>query len=148
MSTVIVVLLVVALGGRSSEEIALGSITTGAENDLRQATYLARMMVAQLGMNEEFGPINYGDQEQQPFLGYTMTQPRQYSDQTAALIDKETKRLVEQAHERARQIMRENRNALDLIAKELMDNEIVDAARIGELIKQTQEQSALSTGAA
>lgn len=140
--------LVVALGGRSSEEIALGSITTGAENDLRQATYLARMMVAQLGMNEEFGPINYGDQEQQPFLGYTMTQPRQYSDQTAALIDKETKRLVEQAHERARQIMRENRAALDSIAKELMENEIVDAARIQELIKQTQEQSALSTGVA
>ena len=140
--------LVVALGGRSSEEIALGSITTGAENDLRQATYLARMMVAQLGMNEEFGPINYGDQEQQPFLGYTMTQPRQYSDQTAALIDKETKRLVEQAHERARQIMRENRAALDAVAKELMENEIVDAARIAELIKQTQEQSTLSTGAA
>jgi cell division protease FtsH len=140
--------LVVALGGRSSEEIALGSITTGAENDLRQATYLARMMVAQLGMNEEFGPINYGDQEQQPFLGYSMAQPRQYSDQTAALIDRETKRLVEQAHERARQIMRENRAALDAVAKELMDNEIVDAARIAELIKQTQEQSALSSGVA
>jgi cell division protease FtsH len=126
--------LVVALGGRSAEEVALGSITTGAENDLRQATYIARMMVAQFGMNEEFGPINYGDQEQQPFLGYSLSQPRQYSDTTAALIDKETKQLVEQAHARARHIMRENRAALDAIANELLENEIVDANRIHEII--------------
>jgi cell division protease FtsH len=134
--------LVVALGGRSAEEIAIGSITSGAENDLRQATHLARLMVAQLGMNEEFGPLNYGDQEQQPFLGYTLSQQRQYSDQTAALIDRETKKLVEEAHEKARRIMRENRDQLEAIAQELLENETVDSYRVAEITNSKKDPEA------
>src|SRR5207244_5090476 len=79
--------LIVLLGGRSAEEIALNQITSGAENDLRIATQLARAMVSQLGMDEAVGPVNYGDHDQQPFLGYSLAQPRQYSEETAALID-------------------------------------------------------------
>jgi cell division protease FtsH len=122
--------LVVLLGGRSAEEIALNQITSGAENDLRRATQLARAMVAQLGMNDEVGPVNYGDTEHQPFLGYALSQPRQYSEQTAALIDKETKRLVEEAHQKARKLLQDHRRQLDTLADELLNQEIVDQSRV------------------
>ena len=125
--------LVVLLGGRSAEEIALNQITSGAENDLRLATRLAHDMVAQLGMNESVGPVNYGDSDQQPFLGYSLAQPRQYSEETAALIDRETKRLVEEAHQRARQLLREHRYELDQLANELMAKESVDQLRVREI---------------
>ncbi len=122
--------LIVLMGGRSAEEIALNQITSGAENDLRVATKLARDMVAQLGMNETIGPVNYGDSDQQPFLGYSLAQPRQYSEETAALIDRETKRLVEEAHERARQLLRQHRAQLDTLANELLSKEIVEQNRM------------------
>lgn len=125
--------LIVLLGGRSAEEEALGTITSGAENDLRVATRLARDMIAQLGMNEELGPLNFGDTETQPFLGYSMSQPRMYSEQTAALIDRETKKLIERAHTEARRIMKEYRHQLDALANELLTEEIVDGARVLEL---------------
>jgi cell division protease FtsH len=126
--------LYVLMGGRSSEEIVFNQVTTGAENDLRVATALARSMVAQWGMNEELGPLNFGDNDRQPFLGYSMAMPRQYSDDTAALIDKETKRLVENAHQHARQLLRENRDKLDRLAEELLKNEIVDQAQVMEIV--------------
>jgi cell division protease FtsH len=122
--------LVVLLGGRSAEEVALGDITSGAENDLRVATVLARNMVAQLGMNDAIGPVNYGDHDQQPFLGYSLGQPRQYSEQTAALIDKEVKTLVEEAHQQAVRLLRDHRAQLDHLAQELLDKEIVDQAGV------------------
>lgn len=121
------------MGGRSAEETVFNQITTGAENDLRQATNLARSMVSQWGMNEEVGPVNYGDNDRQPFLGYSLAQTRQYSDATAALIDKETKRLVEQAHQHARHVLRDNRDKLDALAKELLDVEVIDQARVYEI---------------
>ncbi len=127
--------LVVLLGGRSAEEIALNQITSGAENDLRLATRLAHDMVAQLGMNESVGPVNYGDSDQQPFLGYSLAQPRQYSEETAALIDRETKRLVEEAHEQARRLLREHRAQLDTLASELLTNEIVGQSRVMEIVE-------------
>jgi cell division protease FtsH len=131
--------LVVLLGGRSAEEIALNQITSGAENDLRVATKLAHDMVAQLGMNESVGPVNYGDSDQQPFLGYSLAQPRQYSEETAALIDRETKQLVEEAHEQARRLLREHRAELDTLANELLTNEIVEQSRVMEIVKMAGE---------
>jgi cell division protease FtsH len=125
--------MVVLLGGRSAEEIAIGEITTGAENDLRHATLLARRMVAHWGMSEKIGPLNFGDDDQQPFLGYALTQPRDYSEETAAKVDMEVKRLVEEAHERARELLRQNRTKLDLLAQELLENEMVDRARVMEI---------------
>jgi cell division protease FtsH len=131
--------LVVLLGGRSAEELALNQITSGAENDLRVATKLAHDMVAQLGMNESVGPVNYGDSDQQPFLGYSLAQPRQYSEETAALIDRETKQLVEEAHEQARRLLREHRAELDTLANELLTNEIVEQSRVMEIVKMAGE---------
>ena len=125
--------MVVLLGGRSAEEIAIGEITTGAENDLRQATQLARRMVANWGMSDVIGPLNFGEDDQQPFLGYALTQPRDYSEETAAKVDAEVKRLVEEAHERAHNLLRQNRDKLDLLAQELLENEMVDRARVLEI---------------
>ncbi|HVO41842.1 MAG TPA: ATP-dependent zinc metalloprotease FtsH [Aggregatilineales bacterium] len=126
--------LVVLLGGRSSEEVALNQITSGAENDLRVATRLAHQMVSQLGMDEAVGPLNYGDMDQQPFLGYSLAQAREYSDETAALIDRQTKRLIDEAHGRARSIIGEHRAQLDAMVKELMEKESIDQAQVAAIV--------------
>ncbi len=131
--------LIVLLGGRSAEEVALNQITSGAENDLRQATKLARDMVAQLGMTETLGPVNYGDSDQQPFLGYSLAQPRQYSEETAALIDRETKRLIEEAHDRARRLLIEHRAQLDRLANELLTKESIEQAQVLAILEATAE---------
>jgi cell division protease FtsH len=126
--------MIVLLGGRSAEEIAIGEITTGAENDLRQVTQLARRMVAHWGMSDVIGPLNYGEDETQPFLGYSLAQGRDYSDETAAKIDAEVKRMVEAAHEQARSTLRNHRQQLDQLAQELLENEMVDRARVMEIV--------------
>ncbi|MFQ3535835.1 MAG: ATP-dependent zinc metalloprotease FtsH [Aggregatilineales bacterium] len=127
--------LVVLMGGRSAEEVVLNQITSGAENDLRVVTRLARDMVAQLGMNEELGPVNYGDSDRQPFLGYSLAQPRIYSEETASLIDRETKRLVEQAHNRARQLCREHRHLLEELAEALLKYEVIDHQQVMDILR-------------
>jgi cell division protease FtsH len=140
--------LIVLMGGRSAEEIALNQITTGAENDLGVATKLARAMIAQFGMNETLGPVNYGDSDQQPFLGYSLAQPRQYSEETASLIDRETKRLVEEAHQKARQLLRDHRDQLEALAQELLLKEIVEQPRVMAIVNAAREgapESALAT---
>lgn len=131
--------LVVLFGGRSAEEIAIGQITSGAENDLRVATRLARDMVAQLGMSDELGPLNYGDSDQQPFLGYSLAQNRMYSEETAAKIDEQTKRLLVEAQNRARQILNEHKDQLDAMAKALLEEEIIDQARVLAIAGKTPE---------
>jgi cell division protease FtsH len=132
--------LIVLLGGRSAEEIALNQITSGAENDLRMATSLARSMVAQFGMDEKVGPVNYGDTDQQPFLGYALSQPRQYSEETAALIDQEVKQLVEAAHQQAQKLLRDHRAVLDALADELLHKEIVEQARVLAILEAATEK--------
>ena len=96
-------------------------------------------MVAQLGMNETIGPVNYGDSDQQPFLGYSLSQQRQYSEETAALIDRETKRLVEEAHERARNLLRTHRAQLDALAHELLTKEIVEQNQMLSILNATTD---------
>jgi len=130
----------VLMGGRSAEEIAIGEITTGAENDLRRVTQLARRMVANWGMSDALGPVNFGDDETQPFLGYSLTQGRDYSEETAAKIDVEVRRLVEAAHEKARQVLQNNRNKLDQLAQELLENEMVDRARVMEIVGMSEPE--------
>jgi cell division protease FtsH len=131
--------LIVLLGGRSAEEIALNQITSGAENDLRVATKLAHAMIAQFGMNETIGPVNYGDSDQQPFLGYSLAQPRMYSEETAAMIDREVKRLIEDAHQQAKRLLTSHRSQLDYLANELLTKEIVEQAAVMAILEQTAE---------
>jgi cell division protease FtsH len=126
--------MLVLLGGRVAEEVAIGEITTGAANDLQRVTDLARRMVSQFGMSDAIGPLNFGEDETQPFLGYSISQGRQYSDETAAQIDQEIRRLVEAAHEETRALVLAHRDKLDRLAEELMNSEVVDRPRVLELV--------------
>ena len=123
----------VALGGRVAEELAIGEITTGAEQDLRLVTSLVRRMVANWGMSDEVGLLNYGDDERQPFLGYSLSQSRPYGEETASRIDSEVKRIVDDAYEQTRQLLSEKRAELDALANELLSEEIVDGERVLEI---------------
>jgi cell division protease FtsH len=126
--------LVSALGGRVAEELVFGEITTGASQDLRQVTNIARRMVTQFGMSESLGPLNFGDNETQPFLGYSLSQGRNYSEETAAKIDAEIRRIVENAYQRTRQVLNQNRDKLEAVAQELLANEVIESRRFYELI--------------
>jgi cell division protease FtsH len=116
--------LTVMLGGRVAEETALGSITTGAENDLAQATRLARRMVTRWGMGT-LGPVAYSIDEEQPFLGYELSQGREYSEETAARIDDNVQRLLNDRYVVAQRILSEMRSQLDLLAKALLSEETI-----------------------
>jgi cell division protease FtsH len=122
--------MIVGLGGRAAEEVAIGEITTGASNDLQQVTAIARRMVSAWGMSEEFGLLNFGDDDRQPFLGYSMAVGRTYSEQTAARIDSEVRRLVDSAYLAALDILRNNRDKLDALAQALLNNEIVEREEV------------------
>ncbi len=126
-------MMVVGLGGRAAEEVAIGEISSGASNDLRQVTNIARRMVAQLGMSEAFGLLNFGDEDHQPFLGYSISQGRTYSEETLAKIDTEVRRLVEDAHKRVISLLGTNRDKLEMLAQELIANESVDRQRVLEI---------------
>jgi cell division protease FtsH len=130
----------VLLGGRAAEEVAIGEITTGAANDLRRVTDMARRMVAEFGMSDAIGPLNFGDNDRQPFLGYSLSQGRDYSEETAARIDTEVRRLVEEAHQVAVKLLSEHREQLDALAHELLTNEIVEGARVLEIVGRSEVQ--------
>jgi cell division protease FtsH len=126
--------MIMMLGGRAAEDVTFNEVTTGAADDLRRVTDLARRMVAQFGMSEKLGQVNLGDNEQQPFLGYSLSQSRNYSDQTAYLIDQEVREIVENAYKKTRQLMVENKDKLEALANELLENEVVDQNRFLEIL--------------
>jgi cell division protease FtsH len=123
----------VMLGGRAAEEVIFNEITTGAADDLKRVTSMARRMVSQFGMSEAIGPLNFGEDERQPFLGYTMSQGRIYSEDTAAQIDSEVRRIVELVHVETRDLLTRNRERVEALADELLTHEIVDRDRVLEL---------------
>ena len=125
----------VLLGGRAAEEVAIGEVTTGASDDLRRATEWARRMVTQFGMSDAFGPLNFGDDDHQPFLGYSLSQGRHFSEETAARIDVEVRRIVEEAHEHAVNLIDNNREKLEALAQELLDQEVVEGTRVLEILE-------------
>jgi cell division protease FtsH len=116
--------LAVMMGGRVSEEIALKSITTGAENDLAEATRLARRMITRWGMGS-LGPMTFSTDEQQPNLGYELTQGREYSEELAGRIDEDVQKLLNDRYEFARRLLENARQPLDLLVKTLLQEEIV-----------------------
>jgi len=120
-----------ALGGRVAEEVVFGEITTGASDDIKRATGMARAMVCELGMSEKLGPIAYGENEHNVFLGREMAQRREdYSESTARDIDQEVARIVTEQHGLARQIVRDNREKLDRLAHALLERETLDSEEI------------------
>ncbi len=123
----------ILMGGRLAEDIFLSKITTGASNDIERATELARRMVCEFGMSN-LGPLTFGKKEEQIFLGREIAQHQDYSEDTAVRIDQEVKRIVMEQYERARQIILDHRDALDRLAKELLQRETLDAVQIRRVV--------------
>jgi cell division protease FtsH len=128
--------LAVSLAGRAAEEIVFGEVTTGAQNDLEQATGLARKMVTEFGMSDKLGPRTFGKREELIFLGREIHEQRNYSEKIAEEIDDEVKALIEQAHETARNILTENKERLKLVAERLMVDETIEEATFEALLKE------------
>ena len=122
------------LGGRAAEEIIIKEVTTGAENDLRRATDLARRMVSNFGMSESFGLLNFGDDERQPFLGYSLSQSKSYSEETAAEIDAEVRRVIKQAHDQTIALLTENKDKLIALAEALLVQEVIEQDEMWRVI--------------
>jgi cell division protease FtsH len=125
--------LAVMLGGRTAEEIAIGDITTGAENDLVEATSLARRMVARWGMGN-LGLVAFKTDDHQPFLGYEISQGREYSEATAAKIDQEVQHLLEERHQAVHELLTGAREKLDRLVKTLLQEETVGQDALAEIL--------------
>ena len=122
------------LGGRVSEEIVFGEVSTGASNDFQRATGIARRMVTEFGMSDKLGPLQFGQQQgSQVFLGRDFNNDQNYSDAIAYEIDLEIQRIVKECYEKARRVLTENRDKLDIIAKTLLKVETLDAEQIKHL---------------
>jgi cell division protease FtsH len=127
--------LAVLLGGRSAEEIALGDISTGAQNDLQRATDIARAMVTEWGMSDELGAISYEGAKRARFLDLPMPQERgQYGEETARTIDAEIKRILTDAHDTARRILSDNRAKLETVTRRLLEIEVMEADELRQLL--------------
>ena len=117
------------LGGRSAEELVLDDISTGAQNDIQRATKIARMMVVELGMSD-LGPVQYQSMSQEVFLGRDYASGKEYSEVVAAKIDTEIRKIIDNAHQHAHQIIEDNRDQLDSIANYLIDQETLTQEEI------------------
>jgi cell division protease FtsH len=126
--------LAIMMGGRLAEELFLGTMTTGAGNDIEQASELARKMVCEFGMSG-LGPITFGKKEEQIFLGREISQHRDFSEDTAVKIDSEVRRLVDQSYNAAKGILENNRQALTDIANALLEREVLDAQEVQILLE-------------
>ena len=123
-----------AMGGRAAEELFLHQITTGAGNDIEQATEIARRMVCEFGMSD-LGPLAFGKNQQEIFLGRDLATSRDFSEDTAIKIDQEVKKFVTTAYERAKEILTTHREALVRIAEALLVREVLDASEVNLLIE-------------
>jgi cell division protease FtsH len=123
--------LAILLGGRVAEETVLGDVSSGAANDLERASEIAREMVTRLGMSEQLGPLTWGRRQQSLYLGGNYMEEKNYSEETARLIDDSVRALVDEAHDRARGILEKQRAALDALAARLQEKEVIggDEAR-------------------
>jgi cell division protease FtsH len=126
--------LAILMGGRCAEEICLGEMTTGAGNDIERATEMARKMVCEWGMSDKMGPLTYGTKEEQVFLGKDFSSQKNFSDQTAKLIDQEVKTLVMDGYTRATDLLNKNRDILEAMAQALLERETIDGKDIENII--------------
>ncbi|MGN8648246.1 ATP-dependent zinc metalloprotease FtsH [Gracilibacillus sp. HCP3S3_G5_1] len=124
------------LGGRVAEEIIFGEVSTGAHNDFQRATGIARKMVMEYGMSDKIGPLQFGSSQGQVFLGRDMQSEQNYSDAIAYEIDQEIQHFIQSCYERAKQILTENRDKLELVAKTLLEVETLDAGQIKSLFEE------------
>ena len=128
--------LAILLGGRVAEEIVFGDVSSGASNDLERASEIARDMVTRLGMSEQLGPLTYGRRQQSLYLGADYMEDKNYSDETARVIDTEVKNLVEDGHRRAREILERLRPAMDAVAALLREKEVVSGDEVQAVLRE------------
>jgi cell division protease FtsH len=128
--------LAIAFGGRVAEEIVFDRISTGASNDIKQATDLAQKMIRSWGMSEVLGPLSYAKDEEQVFLGREIAQHRDYSEETARKIDAEINNLVMHAYKRAKSVLTEYLDVLHKLAEQLLEKETILGAELDDLIRQ------------
>jgi len=122
------------LGGRAAEEITLNEVTTGAQNDLETATIMARRMVTQFGMSEKLGNVTLGKREGLIFLGRDIVEERNYSDETARLIDEEVRKIVDEGYEKAKDLLKKNLDKIRLLANALLEKEVLDGESVKRLL--------------
>ncbi len=130
------------MGGRAAEEMVFHDPTTGAGNDIEKATAVARAMVTQYGMTDRLGAIKLGESNGEPFLGRDFGHTKNYSEDVAAIIDEETKKLLQNAHQEAFDILEENRDVLDSLVLELMDKETLDKAEVASIFEALRRRPA------
>ena len=126
----------VSLGGYVAEEIIFGDLTTGASDDLRKATDLARSLVTRFGMSEKIGPMVLGEREEMIFLGKEIATERNYSEDTARIIDQEVKHLITEAYAKAQNVINKRREKLEHIAKVLIKQETIEREEFNRLVKE------------
>lgn len=120
----------VGLAGRIAEELVFDDVTTGAAGDIQQVTQIARRMVKMFGMSDSVGMVNYGDDSEQPFLGYAIANGRDYSDDTAAKLDAEIKRIIDVAYQETRELLEDHRDEMDALTEALLQKETVEREEI------------------
>ena len=128
----------IAMGGRAAEEVIFDQLTTGASNDIQQATETVRNMICRWGMNNKFGPIVLGSDEQQSVMGQALGKEREYSEDTAEQIDTEMREMVKSHYEQACQLLRDNLDTLHQIAHTLLEEETIEGSRIMEMLGKPQ----------
>jgi len=124
----------VMMGGRVAEELVFQEVTTGAQNDLEHATEIARRMVCEFGMSDRLGNLTYGKRERQVFLGRDLFEERNYSEQTAVLIDEAIRTIVDGCYDRAKQVLTTNRALLDTLATTLLEKEVLDGEEVKRIL--------------
>jgi len=127
--------LVMLLGGRVAEALVLGDISTGAQNDIERATKLARSMVTHYGMSDKLGPMTYGTDEEEVFVGRDFGRARNYSEDVAAAIDKEMRDLIDTAYNKAEKLLKENMDKLHRVAETLLEKETIDGKEFERLFQ-------------
>jgi cell division protease FtsH len=129
-----------AYGGRIAEELIFGAekITTGASNDIEQATEIARNMVTKWGLSEKMGPLAYSKDEGEVFLGHSVTQHKTLSDETASAIDKEVRSIIDRTYARAKAILQANVDKLHVMAEALLKYETIDVMQLDDLMERKE----------
>jgi cell division protease FtsH len=126
----------VSLGGRAAEKAVFGEVSTGAQNDLKQVSDLAEKMVCQWGMSEKIGPITFNRGEEHPFLGRRLATEKTFSEEMAWLIDQEIEKIVKKGEEVADKVIAENPEALESLARALLEEEVLEKDRVNEILRK------------
>ena len=126
--------LAMSLGGYAAEKLVFNELTTGASDDLRRATDLARSLVTRFGMSDKIGPVALSEKEEMVFLGRDFSGEKNYSEETARTVDQEVKKFLDDAYEQAKKILTERREKLDEIAKVLIDKETIEKEEFEKLV--------------